>query len=410
MLTEVAIKKLTLPAGKAMARFSDSGGLYLQLARTGSKLWRWKYRFAGREKVLAIGAYPEIPLKRAREARDDARKQLAAGLDPSAVKQARRAVAAPTTAPTFQAVALEWHQQVAPTLADSRAKRIRQLLENDIFPVLGKRPIADITPPDLLAALRPIQAREALYTAHRARGLCGQVFRYAVATGRAGRDPAADLRGALPPAIGTHFAAILEPDAVGDLLLVADRYATIGSSVVAAAMRLAPLVFVRPGELRRMRWQDVDLGSAEWRMVISKSKRTEDARDQIVPLSTQAMAILEEIHPETGVGPWVFPSFRTQARPMSDGAIMAAYTRCGITGDEMTSHGWRAVARTLLDERLRFRPDLIEAQLGHAVRDPNGRAYNRTSFLEERRAMMQAWADYLGELRKQALARREARR
>ena len=409
MLTEIAIKNLTLPDGKTMARFADSGGLYLQVSSAGTRLWRWKYRYTGREKVLALGTHPDVPLKRAREARDDARKQLAAGLDPSAVKQARRAVATPTVAPTFQQVALEWHQQMGPTFVDGHKSRVLRLLERDIFPTLGKRPIAEITPPELLAVLRTIQEREAIDTAHRARGTCGQIFRYAVATGRATRDTAADLRGALPPVIGGHFAAIMDPDGVGKLLLVADDYATVGSSIVAAAMRLAPLVFVRPGELRRLRWADLDLVAGEWRLIVSKSKKTEDRREMLVPLSNQVRAIIEGMRPETGDSPFVFPSFRSKLRPMSEGAILAAYRRCGVTSREMTGHGWRAVARTFLDERLRFRADIIEAQLGHAVRDPNGRAYNRTSFIDERRAMMQAWADYLGELRKQALAQREAR-
>jgi integrase len=285
-----------------------------------------------------------------------------------------------------------------------------QLLERDIFPTLGRRPIAEITPPELLAALRPIQEREALDTAHRARGTCGQIFRYAVATGRAPRDPAADLRGALPPVIGGHFAAALDPDAVGRLLVLADAYATTGSSIVAGAMRLAPLVFVRPGELRRLQWSDLDLAAAEWRLIVSKSKKTADRRELIVPLSTQAVAIIEGMRPETGDAPYVFPSFRSKLRPMSEGAILAAYRRCGVTGDEMTGHGWRAVARTFLDEKLKFRVDIIEAQLGHAVRDPNGRAYNRTTFLDERRAMMQAWADHLDGLRRRTLDQREARR
>ena len=267
-------------------------------------------------------------------------------------------------------------------------------LERDIFPWMGSRPVAAITAPELLAVVRRIEQRGALESAHRTLRICGQVFRYAVATGRAQRDPTGDLRGALPPVKGGHFAAITEPKQVGPLLRVLDGYQ--GTLIVRCALRLAPLVFARPGELRHARWSDIDLETAEWRYTVTKT-----SIPHIVPLSRQAVAILRELYPLTGQGRYVFPSARTPRgdRPMSDNAILAALRRMGIGKEEMTGHGFRAMARTILDEVLGFRPDFIEHQLAHAVRDPNGRAYNRTAYLPERKKMMQMWADYLDQLK-----------
>jgi integrase len=266
----------------------------------------------------------------------------------------------------------------------------------DAFPWLGSRPIADITAPELLAALRKTEARGALGTAHRVLQTFGQVFRYAIATGRAMRDPAADLRGALPPAKEGHFAAITEPEAIGPLLRAMYDYQ--GSAITRAALRLAPLVFVRPGELRQAEWKEIDFEKAEWRIPTERMKMKQP---HIVPLSLQALEILKELHPLTGRGRFLFPSPLTNQRAMSDNAILTAMRRMGINKNEMSGHGFRAMARTVLDEVLHVRPDYIEHQLAHAVRDPNGRAYNRTAHLPERRKMMQQWADYLDELREE---------
>lgn len=367
----------------------DSNGLFLLVAPAGGKWWRFKYRFGGKEKLISFGTYPEVSLAQARDRRDEARKQVAAGVDPSQVRKAKKAAKAQDEN-TFEVVAKEWFEKFKPNWAPSHADKIESRLEKDVFPYIGKRPIIDITPPELLTVLRRIESRGALDTAHRARTTCGQIFRYAVATGRAERDAAADLRGALPPARSTHLAAITEPDKVAGLLRAIDGYQ--GSFVTRCALRLAPLLFVRPGELRHMEWSEIDLESAEWSIPGDKMKAKEP---HLVPLSNQAIEILKEIQPLTGAGRYVFPSARTSKRPMSNNAILAALRRMGFEKGEMTGHGFRAMARTILDEVLQVRPELIEHQLAHAVRDPLGRAYNRTTHLEERRKMMQTWSDYL---------------
>ena len=293
---------------------------------------------------------------------------------------------------SFEVITREWYGKHAPNWVEHHGDRISRRFERDIFPWIGGRPIADVTTPELLAAMRRIENRGALETAHRALGNCGQVFRYAIATGRATRDPSGDLRGALPPVKGEHFAAVTEPIQAAELLRTLDGYQ--GTLTVACALRLAPLVFVRPGELRNAEWADIDLDAEEWRYHVTKTDS-----DHIVPLATQAVAILRELHALTGTGRYVFPGARSNGRPMSDNAILAAMRRMGISKDEMSGHGFRAMARTILDEVLGVRPDLIEHQLAHAVRDPNGRAYNRTAHLAERRKMMQLWADYLDKLK-----------
>lgn len=403
MLTELALKNLTLPAGKKRLRVKDSPGLFVELVESGGKWWRFRYAIGGRENLLSLGTYPEVSIKEARAKRDKARAMIADGIDPAADRRARK-VAASCTGDSFEAVTREWHARQAPKWAPIHAKTVLRQLEKNILPTLGARTVGEITAPELLAVLRRIEAREAIYTAHRMRRKCSEIFRFAIATGRAERDPAADLRGALGATVETHRAAELDPDRIGDLLLVPDVYATLGSPVVTAAMRVAPYLFVRPGELRHARWADIDLDAAEWRFTASKT-----GVQMVVPLAPPVVDVLRCLHPKTGDGPYVFPSARSAKRAMSDGAIMAGYARCGITG-EHTSHGWRAVARTHLDETLHFRPDFIEAQLGHVVRDPNGRAYNRTTFLTERREMMLAWASWLDGLRAAALARRESGR
>lgn len=389
-LSDLAIK--TAKPGAKPIRLSDSGGLYLEVAPSGGKLWRLKYRFNGKEKRLALGKYPEVSLKDARERRDEARKLLANEIDPGENRKVQKAAKAERAANSFEVVAREWIAKFTPTWAASHTSKIIRRLEMYVFPWLGGRPIAEITAPELLAMARRIEGKGALETAHRALQNCGQVFRYAVATGRAERDPTGDLRGALQPVKSTHMAAITEPRKVAELLRTLDGYE--GTLIVRCALQLAPLVFVRPGELRTAQWADIDLDAAEWRFTASKTGTA-----HIVPLSRQAVAILREAQALTGEGRYVFPSARSSERPMSDNAILAAMRRLGIAKDEMSGHGFRAMARTILDEVLGFRPDLIEHQLAHAVRDPNGRAYNRTAHLADRRKMMQAWADYLDKLK-----------
>lgn len=389
-LTETKIKTAR-PETKPY-KLPDERGLHLLVTPQGGKWWRFRYRFDGKEKLLSLGTYPDIGLKDARERRDQARKLVAQAIDPSAQRQAQKAAKPEHAADSFEVVAREWHAKFSPTWAENHGGRILSRLERDIFPWIGSKSMSDITAPDLLSAVRRIEHRGALETAHRALANCGQVFRYAVATGRAQRDPTGDLRGALAPVRAEHFASVTDPAKVGALLKTFDRYE--GSMIVSCALRLAPLVFVRPGELRKAKWADIDLEAAEWRFLVTKTKT-----QHVVPLSTQAMAILREVHARTGESTYVFPSARTNDRPMSDNAILAAMRRMGIEKDEMSGHGFRAMARTILDEVLGARPDLIEHQLAHAVKDPNGRAYNRTAHLPERRKMMQQWSDYLDSLK-----------
>ena len=341
---------------------------------------------------MSLGVYPDVSLKDARERRDAARKLLADGTDPSENRKAQKSARADRAANSFEVVAREWFAKYSASWAKDHGNRILRRLERDIFPWIGGRPVAEITAPELLTVVRRIEDRGALETAHRALGNCGQVFRYAVATGRAERDPSGDLRGALPPVKGEHFAATTEPKRVGEILRALDGYQ--GTLTVRCALRLAPLVFVRPSELRKAEWADIDLDAQEWRYTVTKTNTP-----HIVPLSRQAMEILRDLQPLTGRGRFVFPGARSNGRPMSDNAILAAMRRLGITKEEMSGHGFRAVARTILDEVLGVRPDYIEHQLAHAVRDPNGRAYNRTAHLPERRKMMQQWADYLEQIK-----------
>jgi integrase len=390
MLTEVQVRNAK--AGKKAVRMFDGYGMYLEIAPSGSKWWRLKYRHLGKEKRLSLGVYPETGLKGARARRDDARRLLANGVDPSENRKAVRASQIEQAGNSFEVVAREWFEKYSANWSESHAKRIIRRLEKDVFPWLGARPIADIKAMELLTTIRRLEKRDVMETAHRTLATCGQIFRYAVATGRAERDPSGDLRGALPPVKGEHFAAVTEPKKVGELLRVFEGYQ--GSLIVQSALALAPLVFVRPGELRNAQWVDIDLANAEWRYTVSKTKTA-----HVVPLAKQAVTILGTLHGLTGKGQFVFPSARSRKRPMSDNAILAAMRRMGISKDEMSGHGFRAMARTILDEVLGFRPDLIEHQLAHSVRDPLGRAYNRTAHLPERREMMQRWADFLDELK-----------
>lgn len=384
-LTDVAIRKIK-PAHRPF-KVHDGLGLFLLCTSSGSRLWRFKYRYEGREKVLALGSYDDVSLKRAREKRDDARRLLADGIDPGAERQAAKAA----QVDSLEAIAREWLAKQK--TAESTRKRDEDRLDNFIFPRLGRRPIASITAPDLLAVLRPIEARGTFETALRTRAVCGRVWRYAIATGRAERDISADLKGALARKPVSNHAALTDPKRIGELLRAIDGY--VGQPATHAALRLAPLVFVRPGELRQAEWREFNLDQAEWRIPGTRMKM---GQQHLVPLAHQAVAILEELQPITGRRRYLFPSLRTEARPLSDNTINAALRRLGYSSDEMTGHGFRSMASTLLNEQ-GWHPDLIELQLAHAERNKVRAAYNRAERLVERRKMMQTWADYLDGLR-----------
>ncbi|MFM8330310.1 MAG: tyrosine-type recombinase/integrase [Candidatus Methylumidiphilus sp.] len=386
-LTDNAIRNAK--PGEKPVKLADEKGLFLLIAPAGGKWWRLKYRFGGKEKLLSLGIYPETGLKDAREKRDQARKALAQGIDPGEQRKAMKTAQTAET-DTFEVVAREWFAKYQPTWATTHADKIISRLEKDAFPWLGKRPIREINAPEILTVLRRIEARGALDTAHRVHQNCGQIFRYAVATGRTDRDPCGDLRGALPPDKREHFAALTDPADVAELLRAIDGFR--GTFVVQCALKLAPLFFVRPGELRQAEWKDFDLDAAEWRYTVSKTKT-----EHLVPLSRQAVAILRELHALTGNGPHVFPG-RDPKKAMSEAAVNAALKRMGYdTKTQITGHGFRAMARTMLhqDKALGFAPEVIEHQLAHRVLDALGSAYNRTKFIDERRRMMQAWADHL---------------
>lgn len=378
-------------------KLTDGEGLFLLVATSGGKRWRFKYRFGGKEKLLALGTYPDISLQEARGKLREARNLLANGFDPSAAKQARKEALteqAEVVENTFEVVAREWHGKFSVQWTPGHAATIMDRLNRDVFPWLANKPISEIRPLDLLTILRRVEGRGALETAHRIRTICGQVLRYATATGRAERDFAADLRGALPPTREKHHAALIDPKEVAELLRAIEGFQ--GTFHVKCALKLAPMLFVRPGELRQMEWSELNLDNAEWDIPAEKMKMK---IPHIVPLAKQAVEILRELQPLTGYGRYVFPCHRSPLRPMTNNAINAALRRMGYTSDEMTGHGFRAMARTILDEVLQVRPDYIEHQLAHAVKDPNGRAYNRTAHLAERRKMMQLWADYLDGLK-----------
>lgn len=378
-------------------KLADSRGLFLLMRVNGARYWRLKYRYAGKEKMLALGVYPEVSLKEARAAADEARRHLRSGVDPGEMRKAQKNSRLDAAANSFQTIALEWFAKQKPKWAENHWTKVQWMLERTLFPWLGTRAISEITAPELLSVLRRTEARGALETAKRLKMIAGQVFRFAVATGRAEGDPSQALRGALGTPVKKHLPAITDPKQVGPLLLALDGYQ--GTSVVRAAIQLAPLVFVRPGELRNARWPEFDLDAAEWRI---PGERMKTRQDHIVPLSTQAVGILRDLHPLTGHFEYVFPSPRSPRRSMSNNAVLAAMRRMGIPKEVMCGHGFRAMARTILDEVLNYRVDYIEHQLAHAVRDPNGRAYNRTAHLDARKAMMQEWADYLDRLRVQA--------
>ncbi len=392
-LTDIRIRNAK-PTSKAQ-RIFDGSGLYLEVSPSGGKLWRMKYRIGGKERLLSIGMYPTIGLAEARNKREEARKLIANGIDPAAQKKALKAANAELHANSFEIVAREWFNKFMPMRSEGHTKKIIARLERDVFPWLGEEPITAITARSVLPILQRIESRGAIETAHRAKGDISQIMRYAIATGRAERDPCPDLKGALTPSVPKHFAAIVDPKSVGAFLRTIESYT--GTLIVRAALKLGPLLFCRPGELRHMKWSEIDLDIAEWRYTTSKTKT-----EHIVPLARQAVETLMELRPLTKRGEYVF-SGTDPKRPMSGNTINAALRRMGFdTKNEITGHGFRAMARTILAEQLLIRPEIIEHQLAHKVPDSLGNAYNRTKFLKERVEMMQQWADYLDALQNSA--------
>jgi integrase len=394
----MAINKLTHTALRTAKptekpyKLSDGGGLYLLVNPSGALWWRFKYQFEGREKLLSLGVHPHVSLQQARALRDEAKKAVANRVDPSAKRQAEKS----STANSFEAVAREWLALQEKKLAPATYAKAVWTLETLVYPYIGSRPIAKLSAADVLKVLKRIEARGIHETAHRTRQRCSQVFRYAVQTERAAHDVTADLRGALAPVVSEHHAAITEPVRIGELLRAIDGYT--GHSATAYALKLAPLLFVRPGELRHAEWVEFDLDGPEpqWRIPAEKMKMGEQ---HLVPLSQQALALLRELQPLTGRGPYLFPSIRSRTRPMSDNTVNAALRRLGYTSEEMTGHGFRSLASTCLNEQ-GYHPDLIELQLAHAERNKVRAAYNKAQRLPERRKMMEAWADYLDSLRR----------
>ncbi len=390
-LTDTAIRNAK-PIDKQY-KLSDDKGLYLLVKKAG-KYFRLDYRFNGKRKTLALGVYPEVKLKDARERRDEARQLLQNDVDPAQHKKETKHLRIEQAANSLEAIAREWFTKSKHIWTEGHSRTIMSRLENNVFPWLGSRPVMAISAPDLLAMLRRIEDRGALETAHRVKQICGQVFRYAIATGRAERDPCADLRGALPPTKPKHMATIIDPKQVGGLLRAIDGYE--GHLVTRCALRLAPLVFVRPGELRHAEWAEINLREAEWKIPAEKMKMR---KPHIVPLSQQVLAVLREIEPLTGRGRYVFPSPRTTERPMSNNAVLSALRRMDYAKEEMSGHGFRAMASTILHEQ-GWPTAMIELQLAHAEKNSVRAAYNHAQHLPERKRMMQAWADYLDQLKK----------
>lgn len=393
-LTDTFVKQAKWSGKPAGDKHADGKGMYLLIKEAG-RYWRMDYRFMDKRKTLALGVYPEISLAKARKRRDKARELLAEGCDPSAAKQDEQQAKQAEAANTFERVAREWLEKTSASRAAITQDKVQTWLEKDVFPHIGHMPMRSIGPRDVLdKVVRRMEQRGVIDTAHRIKQLCGQVFRYAVVTGSAERDVTSDLKDALQKKVKVHHAAVTEPKAAGELMRAI--YGYTGHPTTVAALKLAPLVFVRPGELRTAEWAEIDLEAAEWRIPGSKMKM---GHDHIVPLCKQAVDILRSIQPLTGAGRYVFPSIRTGQRPMSENTVNSALRALGYPTEIHTGHGFRAMARTIMDEVLEMRVDLIEHQLAHTVKDPNGRAYNRTAHLPARRKMMQKWGDYLDKLR-----------
>ena len=391
-LSDIAVKNAA-PKEKPY-KLADGAGLYVEVMPNGAKYWRLKFRFGGKEKRLALGVYPATTLKAARKASRDARDTLAAGIDPTEARRQDKLARAVGAATSFRAIALEWFDQQKPHWSESHQERLMWIFDAVLLPYIGHRPIAEINPPELLAALRRTESRGAIETANRAKQVAGQVFRYAVATGRAERDPTPDLKGALATPKVKHHPTLTDPKDVAALLRAIDSFR--GTPAVATALKLSPLLFVRPGELRHMEWAEINWDESRWEIPAEKMKM---GLAHIVPLPSQAIEILRELQPITGRGKYVFPSARGASRPLSENGVRTALRTLGYTNDQLTPHGFRAMARTLLDEVLGYRVEWIEHQLAHAVKDANGRAYNRTTHIKERTKMMQGWADYLDSLK-----------
>ncbi len=391
-LTDTAIK--AVKANGKNQKISDGGGLYLFVSPQGGKAWRVKYRFAGKEKILSLGKYPQISLAAARKLLMEAKEKLAQGIDPSAHKKAVKEAAKAETENSFEIVAREWFAHNKNVWSEVHTKKVLARLENDLIPFLGNKTINTITPPELLILLRKIESRGAIDTAHRTLNVASLIFRYAIATGRAERDTAADLRGALIPTKTKSYATITNPAEIGILLKNIDEYS--GNDIVKAALKLAPYIFVRPGELRRAEWSEFDLEIAEWRIPAERMKMRVV---HIVPLAKQVVELLNELQQFTGHTKYLFPSMRANSAPISDMTLLAGLRRMGYSKDEMTVHGFRSMASTLLNEQ-GYNRDWIERQLAHGERNGVRAAYNYAEYLPERRRMMQEWADYLTELRK----------
>lgn len=391
-LTDTACRQAK-PSPKPYKLADAGSGLYLLVNPDGKKYWRWNYRYLGKQKTLAHGVYPDVSLAHAREKHQAARKQLGDGVDPGQARKDDKRAAKLASANSFEAVALAWMEEHRPQVSGSTHAHTVAWMQNDVFPWLGRRPITEIDAPEILAVLKRIDSRGARHTAHKVRSKIGMVFRYGIKEGFCKSDPARDLAGAIPPPATTHMAALTDPAQVAGMLRAIDSFT--GTFPVLCALKLAPVLFVRPGELRTMEWAHIDLDKGEWRYTVSKTNTP-----HLVPLARQAVNILRDLQALTGCGRYVFPGARTSTRPMSGAAINAALRRLGYdTKTEITGHGFRAMARTILHEELNQKPEVIEHQLAHAVPDMLGAAYNRTKFIKERRAMMQAWADYLDALR-----------
>jgi len=382
--------KTTKPTGKAF-KLSDGGGLYFHMTARGSGSFRYDYRSSGKRRTLTIGKFPDLSLADARRLHQEARKDLANGIDPAEKKLTQRKAGGGNT---FSEIAHEWFAVKGQAWSEKHKQRVRRAINFDLARPIGNQDISGITATDVLECLRRIERRGALDTAKKTKQIASQIFRYGVITGKCQRDPTSDLQGALTPQKKTHRAAITDPEGLSGLLKAVDQYS--GSYVVKTATQFSILVFQRPGEIRRMEWEEVDLANATWSIPSNKMK---SARDHIVPLSTQALSLLTNIQQLTGHGKYVFPSARGGSRPLSENGVRTALRTMGYTNEQVTPHGFRATARTLLDEKLGYSPDLIEHQLAHAVRDATGRAYNRTTHLQGRQEMMQGWADYLDSLR-----------
>lgn len=397
LINAAHIKAMKPKPGCKLTKYHDGEGLYLWVYDDGAKnykRWFFRFRINGVNKPeMLLGSWPDVQAAEARAKAEEARQLLKQGIDPAENRKATKAAERSKESNSFEVVAREWFAIKTAEMNEQHRSKVIASLEKDIFPFVGKKAVTDINAPELLALFRRVEDRGATETAHRILSRCSMIFRYGIQTGRCSSDPTRDLRGALKPINKKgHFAAVTEPAKVGGVLRACDNYH--GSVVVSNALRLAPLVFCRPGELRKAEWKDFDLDAAEWRYKVSKTQT-----EHIVPLSRQALAILKDMQHYSGRGPYVFPAATSINRVMSNSAILAAFRRMGITAEEMTGHGWRATARTILDEVLRYPVEIIEHQLAHAVKDPLGRAYNRTTHIETRREMMQAWADFLDELK-----------